>query len=74
MTVNYNQNWYDVLRQIIKCSANGKYNSQSSVNYEGKQYYIKAEFTIEELHFENEGGFVPMGKERVNDHRRSNKN
>lgn len=60
MRVNFDQNWYDVMRQIISNAKNGKYKAQSSVNKDGKQYWIEVECTIKELHFEDEINFIPM--------------
>ena len=60
MTVNFNQNWYDVMRQIIEKSVNGKYKCQTSVNKDDKQYWVEANYTIKELCFEKESEFIPM--------------
>ena len=60
MRVNFDQNWYAVMRQIISNAKNGEYKTQSSVNKDGKQYWIEAEYTIKELHFEDENIFIPM--------------
>lgn len=58
--INYDRNWYDVMRQVIAIADNGKYKCQSSVNKDGQQYWIVAEYTIKELHYEHENDFKPM--------------
>ena len=60
MRVNFDQNWYDVMRQIIENSVDGKYECQTSINKNGQQYGLRVAVTIEELHFEGESQFVPM--------------
>lgn len=60
MTINFDQNWYDVMRQIIENVGNGKYKCQSSVSKGDKQYWVEASYTIKELHFEKENEFIPM--------------
>lgn len=61
--INYHMNWYDVMRQIINNAVDGKNKSQTSVyNYkDGKQYLVEATYTIKELHFQDEHGFMPQG-------------
>lgn len=60
--INYDMNWYDVMRQIINNAVDGKNKSQTSVyNYkDGKQYWIEATYTIKELHFQDEHEFMPQ--------------
>lgn len=63
MRVNFDQNWYDVMRQIIDDANDEKYKTQTSVYKDGKQYWIVADYTIEELHSEHENEFKPMREE-----------
>ena len=60
MRINFDQNYYDVMRQIINNAVDGKYECQTSINKDGKQYGVKTTYVIEELHFERENEFVPM--------------
>ena len=58
--VNYDQNWYDVLRELIESSVDGKFSFKGSVNKEDKQYWVEATCTVKELQFEEENVFIPM--------------
>lgn len=60
MRVNFDQNWYDVMRQIIDNTVDGKYECYTSVNKNEQQYGLRVAVTIEKLHFEGESLFVPM--------------
>ena len=63
--VNYDQNWYDVLRELIETSVDGKFSFKNSVNKDGKQYWVEATCTVKELQFEEENVFIPMSKKEV---------
>lgn len=62
MKINFDQNWFDVMRQIIDNAVAGKYKCQTSIHKDGKQYAVTGSYTIKELQFEKESEFVPMQK------------
>lgn len=63
--VNYDQNFYDVLRELIETSVDGKFSFKGSVNKENKQYWIEATGTVKELQFEEENVFIPMSEQKT---------
>lgn len=63
--VNYDQNWYDVLRELIETSVDGKFSFKNSVNKEDKQYWVEATCTVKELQFEEENVFIPMSEQKT---------
>ena len=58
--IDFYQNFYDVMRQIIENSVDGQFKCQASVNKGDRQYWVEANYTIKELHFEKENEFKPM--------------